>query len=403
MELSAAEARRLAVAAQGLTGRPARAGSRELLAMVRRLGVVQLDSVNVLARSHYLVAWSRLGAYDLAAFDRLSHAPPRRLFEYWGHEASLLPVELHPALRWRMARAKDDAWGRMRAIAKKRALVAKVLAAVAERGPVRAGDIAVGTKTNERGWWAWSEAKVAIEWLFWSGQVTSACRRQFERLYDLPARVLPPDVLAAPTLDEEAAHRALVEHAARALGVATAGDLRDYFRLHLEPARTAVAELVESGILVTTRVEGWRKPAYVHRSVELPRAVDARALLSPFDSLIWTRERTLRMFGMKFRLEVYTPAPQRVHGYYVLPFLLGDELVARVDLKADRLAGVLRVQAAHLEPGQRVARVVPPLVDELRAMARWLGLADVAVELRGDLASALARGVRPQRRATMRR
>ena len=396
-DLSAADARRLALAAQGLTGRPARPGAKELLAMARRLGVIQLDSVNVLARSHMLVAFSRLGPYDVAALDRLSHRAPRRLFEYWGHEASLMPVELSPAMRWRMARATHDAWGRMRAIAKRRALVEKVLAEVALRGPIRAGEIEAGKPKTEQGWWAWSEAKVAIEWLFWSGQVTSASRRQFERLYDLPARVLPPAVLATPALDEAAAHRVLVEQSARALGVATAADLRDYVRLHLAPARIAIDELVEAGTLVPATVEGWTKPAFVHRDVRAPRAVDARALLSPFDNLIWTRERTLRMFGMKFRLEVYTPAPKRVHGYYVLPFLLGDALVARLDLKADRAAKTLRVLAAHAEPHVRAADVVAPLAAELRDLARWLGLDDIGVENRGDLARPLARATTSSR------
>jgi hypothetical protein len=392
VKLSATDARRLAIAAQGLAGRPPKAGGTELLAMVRRLGVVQLDSVNVLARSHYLVAWARLGAYEPAAFDELSHAAPRRVFEYWGHEASLLPVELQPALRWRMARAKDEAWGRMRAIAKKRALVGKVLAAVADGGPVRAGEISIPAKPKaERGWWAWSEAKTAIEWLFWSGQVTAASRRQFERLYDLPERVLPPEIVGAPTISEEEAHVLLVERAARALGVATEADLRDYYRLPLAGARAALATLVETGTLVRAHVEGWPKPAYVHREVDVPREVSARALLSPFDSLIWFRDRTHRMFGMKFRLEVYTPAPQRVHGYYVLPFLLGDQLVARVDLKADRAVSTLRVQAAHLEPHAKAKVVTGPLMAELRAMAAWLGLAQVVVEKRGDLAAKLAR------------
>lgn len=399
VDLSAAEARRLAIAAQGLAARPPRAGAAELLAMVRRLGVVQLDSVNVLARSHYLVAWSRLGAYDQAAFDRLSHEAPRALFEYWGHEASLLPVELQPALRWRMARAKHDAWGRMRAIARKRTLVGNVLRAVAARGPVRAGEIEVAARPKtERGWWAWSEAKTAIEWLFWSGQVTAAARRQFERLYDLPERVLPAEIVTAPALAEREAQRVLVEQAARALGVATAADLRDYYRLPLAGARAAIADLVEAGTLVPARVEGWTKPAYVHAGARPPRTVDARALLSPFDSLIWTRERTHRMFGMRFRLEVYTPAPRRVHGYYVLPLLLGDALVARVDLKADRAAGALQVQAAHLEPDRRAKPVAAALAGELRALAGWLGLERVAVARRGDLAAALAREVTARRR-----
>jgi uncharacterized protein len=392
MELSAAEARRLAIAAQGLAARrPKRPGSEDLLAMVQRLGVVQLDSVNVLARSHYLVGFARVGAYDLGAFDRLSHEAPRSVFEYWGHEASLLPIELQPAFRWRMARAKDDAWGRMRKIAKKRALVDKVLAAIAEaERPVRAGELETRTKPKtQRGWWAWSEAKTVIEWLFWSGQVTSAARKQFERHYDLPHRVLPPEILAIEHADE-VAQRLLIERAARAVGVGTEADLRDYYRFPLADARAAIKALVEDGTLVPATVEGWKKAAYVHRDTPAPpKTVAAQALLSPFDSLIWFRERTHRMWGMQFRLEVYTPAPKRVHGYYVLPFLLGDALVARVDLKADRAGSTLRVLASHEEPGVKAASIVEPLHAELRAMADWMGLEHVAVEKRGDLAPAL--------------
>jgi uncharacterized protein YcaQ len=384
MELSAADARRMAIAAQGLDRR-----EPDLLGIARRLGVIQLDSVNVLARSHYLVTFARAGAFEPAALDRLSHDAPRSLFEYWGHEASLLPVELQPALRWRMARAKHDAWRHVRAMAKKRALCGKVLAAVAEAGPVRVGALALGAKAKKRGWWEWSDAKSVIEWLFWSGQVTAHSRKQFERLYDLPDRVLPSEIVAAPALDQAAAWRVLVERSARALGVATETDLADYYRLRNADARGAIATLVEDGTLVPATVEGWKKPAFVHRDAPAPRAVSARALLSPFDNLIWERDRTERMFGMRYRIEIYTPAPKRVYGYYVLPFLLGDELVARIDLKADRQAGALRVQAAHLEGKHTAKRVVGPLRAELRAMADWLGLEDVTFTKRGNLSRSL--------------
>jgi uncharacterized protein YcaQ len=384
MELSAADARRMAIAAQGLDRR-----DPDLLAVARRLGVIQLDSVNVIARSHYLVTFARAGAFEPTALDRLSHDAPRQLFEYWGHEASLLPVELQPALRWRMARAKHDAWRGVRAIAKKRALCSKVLAAVTENGPVRVGALELAARPKKRGWWEWSEAKVAIEWLFWSGQVTSASRKQFERQYDLPERVLPQEIVAAPTLDQHAAHRMLVERSARALGAGTEADLADYYRLRNADARVAIAELVEEGTLVPATVEGWKKPAYVHRDAPSPRAVSARALLSPFDNLIWERDRTERMFGMRYRIEIYTPAPKRVYGYYVMPFLLGDELVARIDLKADRAASTLRVQAAHLEGKHTAKRVAGPLRAELRAMADWLKLEHVAVAKRGNLAKSL--------------
>ncbi len=356
--------------------------------MISRLGVLQIDSVNVLRRSHYLPLFGRLGAYDTEALDRLSHAGPRVLFEYWGHEASLLPVAMQPLFRWRMARAKDDAWRRVREVRSKKALVSRVLAAVRDRGPIRCGDIE-STQARKSGWWEWSDVKVAIEWLFWSGQVTSAARKGFERLYDLPERVLPAEVLAAETPREPDAIRALVAHAATAIGIGTSADLRDYFRLPNAQARTAIAQLVEEGVLLETAVEGWKQPAFRHRAARTAAIDPARAaLLSPFDSLVWFRERTERMFGMRFRIELYTPAPKRVHGYYVLPLLLGDALVARVDLKSDREASVLRVQAAHAEPG--APRAMPgALANELRLLAGWLGLDEIEVVDRGDLATRL--------------
>ncbi|HEY5925343.1 MAG TPA: crosslink repair DNA glycosylase YcaQ family protein [Kofleriaceae bacterium] len=398
MDVSASQARAIALAAQGLaTPRPARVDAKQLRALVERLGVVQIDSVNVLVRSHYLPAFSRLGGYDTTLLDRHAHRAPRALFEYWGHEASLLPTALQPLFRWRMERALDHAWGRMKRIAKKQpTFVQDILALVAERGPISASEIELGGRPSRKGWWEWSDAKTAIEWLFWSGQVTSARRRGFERLYDLPARVLPAKVLSQPTPSEPDAHRALIERAARALGIASESDLRDYYRLPLAGARTAVAELVEAGTLEAVRVEGWAKPGYLHRAAVVPKriAADRSALLSPFDSLVWFRDRTHRLFGMKYRIEIYVPAPKRVHGYYVLPFLLGDRLVARVDLKADRAAGVLRVQAAHGEPGVAKARVAAALAGELSRMAVWLGLARVEIMPRGDLATALAKARR---------
>jgi len=391
-ELSAAEARAIAIAAQGLAApRPARVDGRTLRAMVESLGAVQIDSVNVLVRSHYLPAWSRLGAYDTAAFDALAQRSPRSVFEYWGHEASLLPVALHPLLRWRMARAHQ--WNIVRRVAKRTRFLADVLAVVAERGPIGAGDIELGKPAARKGWWEWSDAKVAVEWLFWTGQITSAARRGFERLYDLTDRVLPATVMAQPTPAEPDAIRALIDRAGRALGIASERDLRDYFRLRPATARPAIKELVEAGVLREVRVDGGA--AYLHRDAETDVAIerDRAALLSPFDSLVWSRERTERLFGMRYRLELYTPQHKRVHGYYVMPFLLGDALVARVDLKADRAAGVLRVQASHREPKAPRA-TASALARELRAMADWLGLPSVVVEKRGDLAASLATAVR---------
>lgn len=398
-DLSASEARRIAIAAQGLARpRPTkRVGAAELARLVDELGGVQLDSVNVIARSHYLVVFSRLGAYDRAALDALSHAGPRKLFEYWGHEASLLPVAMQPLLRWRMARAREEAYRGVVAIARRKAFVGRVLAHVAEHGPVGAGDITVPQRRRgEGGWWGWSDIKCAVEWLFWSGAVTTAARRQFERLYDLPERVLPPEIVGAATPAETDAQRALVERAARAMGVATERDVCWYYKLRADVARRAIAALVEGGALQRVRVEGWKQPAYLHRDARVPvaGALERAALLTPFDSLIWARERTERLFGMRYRIELYTPADKRIYGYYVMPFLLGDDLAARVDLKADRKAGALRVQAAHLERGRARGPVAAALARELRAMADWLGLPHLAVARRGDLARELARTVR---------
>jgi hypothetical protein len=396
MKLSLAEARALALTAQGFaTPRVQPANRPAVRALAEQLGAIQIDSVNIVVRSHYMPAFSRLGPYDRSALDRLAHKAPRALFEYWGHEASLLPVALQPLLRWRMEHAIHHAWGRMRRIAKEQPdLVQRVLDIVRERGPIAASALEVGAAKSRKGWWEWSEAKVAIEWLFWSGQVTSAARKGFERLYDLPERVLPAKVLAAPTPPEHDAQRALVERAARAMAIGTEADLRDYYRLPLAGARRAVAELVEQGVLERVEVAGWKKPAYLHRRPKAGRIDPARAaLLSPFDSLIWARELTERLFGMTFRLEIYTPAHKRVHGYYVMPFLLGDRLVARVDLKADRQAGTLRVLAAHAEPRQATKRTATALAGELGRMARWLELDRVAVERRGDLAQTLYRSL----------
>ncbi len=396
---SAAEARALALTAQGFAARPAKVTRAQLRALAERLGVIQLDSVNVLTRSHYLPAFSRLGAYDRTALDALAWEAPRSLFEYWGHEASLLPVAVQPLLRFRMEDAAKEAWGRMRTIAKTReAFVADVLAVVRDQGPIAASEIEVAEakkKKTKGGWWSWSDTKTAIEFLFWSGQVTSAKRRTFERLYDLPERVLPAEIIAAKTPTRDEAHRALIERSARAMAIGSEADLRDYYRLAVVPARAAIAELVESGVLIATTVEGWAKPAYRHRDARAGTIDPARgALLSPFDNLIWMRDRTERMFGMKVRLEIYTPAPKRVHGYYVLPFLLGDQLVARCDLKSDRKSGTLLVQAAHYEK-QSVKKpaVANALAAELRTFAGWLGLAHVDVAAAGDLAAALKREI----------
>ena len=376
-QLSAAEARRLALGAQGFA-EPRRADGRALGRVLARTGLLQIDSVNVVARAHYLPAFSRLGPYDTAALDRLSSYAPRRLFEYWGHEASLLPVALWPLLQWRMQRAEHEAWGGMRRIAVEQPeLVARMLETVRERGPIPASALGARVPRVRREMWAWSDAKRALEWLFWTGRITSARRLgNFERAYDIPGRVLPRAVLEAPVPTPEEAQRELLRRSIRCLGVATAGDLRDYFRLPAADAGPRIAELVEAGELLPVAVQGWGPAAYLDPAARIPRQVDAAALLAPFDPLIWERGRAERLFGFRYRIEIYVPAHRRAHGYYVLPFLLGDRLVARVDLKADRAAGALLVRATHLEP-HAPAETAPALAAELERMSRWLGLGAV--------------------------
>jgi uncharacterized protein YcaQ len=391
--LSLAQARRIALAAQGFADpAPTREPNGwDLRRVLDRVGLIQIDSVNVLSRAHYLPLFARLGPYPLELLDRASWRAPRRLFEYWGHEASLIPVTLQPALRWRMDRAAHEAWGGMRRVQRDRPeLVARVLEEVRDRGPIAASEVVEEEKPARTGpWWDWSDVKRAFEWLFWSGQITSARRRGFERLYDLPERVLPADVIATATPMIEDAQRELVRVAARSCGVGSEKDLRDYFRLPVAEAKLRIAELVEADELWPVEVEGWTVPAYLHREARIPRAVSARALVGPFDSLVWERSRAERLFGFRYRIEIYVPKPKRVHGYYVLPFLLGDRLVARVDLKADRTDGVLRVQAAHAEP-HAPPETAAELRAELESMAGWLGLDGVAVQQRGDFAAPLA-------------
>ena len=368
--------------------RPARALDwGDVRRVLDRIGLLQIDSVNVLARAHYLPLFSRLGPYPRTLLEDAAWGRPRRLFEYWAHEASLLPLELQPLLRWRMARAErgEGTWGGLKPYAgPRRAEAEAILAQIADRGPLAVSELE-GPR-GAGGWWGWSDTKRATEWLFWAGKVTTKTRRgSFERVYDLPERVLPAGVLNAPTPTEADAHRALLAIAGRALGIATTGDLRDYFRLGPDDAKPRIAELVEMGELLPVQVEGWSQPAYLHPGARRPRRISARALLAPFDPLIWERSRTERLFGLRYRIEIYTPADKRTHGYYVLPFLLGDRLVARVDLKADRKREVLMVQSAHLEDGAP-ADTAEHLAAELADMARWLDLGRVESANSGWLA-----------------
>jgi hypothetical protein len=375
--LSASEARRAALAAQGFdrprpSGEP---GGWDLRRVFGHIGALQIDSVNVVERAHYLPLYSRLGPYRRELLDAASHRTPRKLFEYWGHEASLLPVATQPLLRWRMERAAEDAWGSMVRVQRERPeLVEEVFARISDHGPLTAADLSQETPRRTGPWWDWSDSKKAVEWLFWSGRISSAGRRNFQRLYDVPERVLPRAVLDAPTPDPADAQRELLRIAARGLGVAAEPELRDYFRLPTPESKQRVAELVEAGELLPVEVEGWgRTQGYLWHGARVPRAIDARALIGPFDSLLWVRRRLERLFGFSYRLEIYVPAPKRVHGYYVLPFLLGDRLVARADLKADRKAGRLLVRAQYIEPGAP-AETGPELAAELATFAGWLGL-----------------------------
>lgn len=395
--ISASTARRIALAAQGLgAGRP---GGLTNLGHVRRaiarLGLLQIDSVNVLTRAHYLPLFSRLGNYDSAHLDSLAWGRKggRGLFEFWAHEASLLPLAAHPLFRWRMQRAASntgDGKAKLHAFHReKAAYIDEVRREIVARGPIAASDLSNGGA--KRGpWWGWSDGKLALEWLFFAGEVTTATRRgAFERVYDLTERVLPAATLALPTPSAEEAQRELLHLSARALGVATETDLRDYFRLGVSDTKARLAELVAAGDLLPVEVEGWKNPAYLDPNARQPRRIEANALLAPFDPLIWERDRTERLFDFRYRIEIYTPVAKRTHGYYVLPFLLGDRLVGRVDLKSDRANGRLIVHAAHLEPGATAGKIAGPLGEELRLMAAWLGLEGLSLPLSGPLARAL--------------
>lgn len=392
--LSLREARRIALSAQGFGARFRPRGevrASHLRAVADRLGVVQIDSVNVVTRSHYLPFFSRLGPYDTARLDRLRDHGSRHLVEYWAHEASLVPCETWPLFGFRMRRA-EESWGSMqRAAAQHPEVVEAVLAEVARSGPITARQLdarlAHDVPRRSGGWgWNWSVVKAALEHLFWTGRITSAGRTvQFERRYALPEAVLPPEVVdagphGAHPLAEEDALAALVERAARAIGVGSAQCLRDYHRLSPQQAAPAITRLVDEGVLLPVRVQGWNRPCYLHRDALVPRRrPEVAALLSPFDSLVWQRDRTRALFGFDYRLEIYVPAPQRVHGYYVLPFLLDDALVARVDVKADRAAGVLRAQSIHWEPGAGGPDHRERLSAQLASLAAFLGLDSVAV------------------------
>ncbi len=393
--LSLSQARRIALAAQGFADRQhATPTMRTLERTVERTGVLQVDSVNVLQRAHYMPLYSRMGPYDVDLLRRASSAKPRRLVEYWAHVQALMPVELWPVMSHRMEsyRARRGKWWPI--VDTRAGLEHEVLAAVADRGPVTArqleDEFSSGPRTKQHWGWNWSEARKVLDFLYMVGDVAISGRNsQFEVLYDVPERVIPAAVLALPTPTREEADLELVRRAAVSHGVATAACLRDYYRMHHDHVKPAIATLVESGELRPVTIEGWARPAYLHRDARLPRRIAARALLSPFDPVVWERDRAEALFDFFYRIEIYTPAAKRVHGYYVLPFLLGDRIVARVDLKADRAGGRLLVKAAFAEP-LAPGNTAEELAAELGRLAGWLDLSQIVVEPRGDLAPALA-------------
>lgn len=393
-------ARSLVFSAQGFGARRTRSISPwpRVAEMIDRMGVLQIDSVSALARSHYLPVYSRVGPYDRAALDRHSLGVKRRsMFEYWAHEASFLPLPSHPQMRWRMARAKDHQGiykGLARFGTERRDYIDAVLREIADKGPVTARDLDdPGRRAGP--WWGWSSGKIALEYLFWTGEVTAAGRRGFERIYDLPERAIPPDILALPTPAEADAIDALVLKSAQALGIATEADLRDYYRLPVALCRAALDRLVEGGALTVAAVEGWDRTAYLPADAD-PTGIGRlapTALVAPFDPLIWRRDRTERLFDFHYRLEFYVPADKRRFGYYVMPFLLRGQLVGRVDLKADRATGVLRVEGAFTETRTPPDRIATALAEELGMLARWLDLSAVQTGERGGLMPALRASV----------
>ena len=393
--VSAAMARRIALAAQGFGARPASpVGIRQLTALVNRLELLQIDSVNVFERSHYMPAFSRLGAYDKTQLDRLTTGREARFTEYWAHEASFLPINVWPLFHWRMQHYRDRSagtpgdWSHAN-----RPMLDWLMAELAANGPMRASAIEHDANKRSGPWWGWSDVKIGLEILFRWGDVVSAGRNRFERVYALPERVFPPELLGR-TISTADAHRELVSRSARAHGIGTVKDFADYFRLKSAPTLVAMRELAEAGELIPVEVPGWGPrggagAAWLHRDARLPRAMDAQAVLSPFDPVVWERARALRLFDFHYRIEIYTPEPKRVFGYYSLPILLGDTVVGRVDLKNDRQAGVLRVQAAWAEPAAP-ADTAGRLAQVLREAAEWQGLSEIVVAPRGNLAAGLA-------------
>ena len=398
--VSPALARRIALAAQGFgRPRPSERGTRQLNLAIARLGLLQLDSVNVFERSHYLPLFARLGAYDKSALDRLTFARRGPYIEYWAHEAAVIPIDTWPLLRFRMEHfhrrsiADPDSWSNAN-----QPMIDWLKAELADKGPLPASAVEHDSNRRVGPWWGWSDVKTGLEVLFRRGELVSAGRTRFERVYALPEQILPAEILDR-TVDRAEAHRRLVLSAAKAHGIGTASDLADYFRLRNDDTLAAIRTLEEQGELAEVSVAGWNRRAWLHTGARLPRRMDAAALLSPFDPVVWERDRAERMFGFRYRIEIYTPAPKRVFGYYSLPILLDDALVGRIDLKSDRQNRVLRVQSAWEEehaPAETAARIIPVL----REIAQWQNLEAIEVVDRGTLsagiASELATPLRPR-------
>lgn len=411
--LSLPEARRLALASQAFGKRPAKPSVTHLSKLAGRIHAFQIDSVNVFVRAHYMPAFARLGPYSMEMLDSLAYRK-RELFEYWGHAACLLPLSLYPLVRYRMHHHSARTQEYMRSQAGR--YMAKVYAEVGEKGPLTASGLSNPGRPS-KGWWGWwgsGNGKATLEHLYDAGLIAIAGRRGFERLYDVAERVIPQSALQVPVPTREEAMKRLICLAAKACGVGTLRDLTGYFNIdgwrdRLAPgppwvrpkgsdrrrakpvAKRLVAELVEEGCLLPAQVEGWKEQAYLHPRARIPDTMNARALVTPFDSLVWERSRIERLFGMKYTIEMYVPAPKRNFGYYVCPFLLGDTLVARCDLKADRARKVLLVQSAFLEPGQQARQVAPELASELRNVQAWLELDRTEVSERGNLSALLRR------------
>lgn len=404
--LSLPEARRLAIVSQGFGQRPTKPSIAAVRTLAARLHAFQIDSVNVLVRAHYVPAFARLGPYPMDALDTLAYRT-RELFEYWGHAACLLPIELYPLVRYRMEKHTAVTQEYMRS--ERGGALAKIYAEVAEHGPITAAELSNPGKSSGK-WWGWSDGKTKLEYLFDAGLLAVAGRRRFERLYDIRERVIPRAVIEMPVPAREESMKQLICLGARACGVGTFTDIVRYlnvdgWRDRLPPgpywerrkderrakpiAKRLVSELVEEGRLLLARVDGWKEPSYLHPDARVPRSVDARALLTAFDSLVWERDRIARMFGMRYTIEMYTPQPKRIYGYYVCPFLFGDTLVARLDLKADRQRRMLTVQSAFLEPNRSAREIVSDVAEELKLLQTWLKLDAIEVQNRGDLAKAL--------------